>query len=510
MLEAPCFDDLREILSNADDLPSLPNVALQVLRLTSSEDASIADLAGVIARDPALAAKLLKLANSSMFRRGDEVTTLDEATMRLGLKTVKLMALSFSLVEALPKSGSGGFDYGAFWRQGVVMTVSSRSLARLVGSKFDDEAYLCGLLSGVGRLVLVDSLRDTYAGVVERCGDGSPDPELEREVMGFDHYQVGATMLEGWELPSLIVEPIAYLGDLAALPDDCHEDVKEIAKILHLARVATSLICGQKRGRALVTLEEEAQRQFGLSHQEVETFALGLENGIVETAALLNLDVERGTPHDALLAEARQQMVNISLDTAMDLQETVSRAKQLEEENRELATRASTDALTGLPNRASFDQRLQEVVEARLAGNGRRALGLLVLDVDHFKAFNDTHGHQVGDEVLRHVGATLADLTRQTDFAGRYGGEEFVMILPNVGADDLELVAERVRVGIESMVVRAGDLDLSVTVSVGGACCERVKNRRAGDALVSLADECLYEAKQAGRNCSVCKKVEAI
>ncbi len=510
MLEAPCFDELRGILSRADDLPSLPNVALEVLRLTSSEDASIADLARVIARDPALAAKLLKLANSSMFRRGEEVTTLDEATMRLGLKTVKLMALSFSLVEALPKSGGGTFDYTGFWRKGVVMTVSSRSLARLVGSKLDDEAYLCGLLSGVGRLVLVDSLKELYAPVLERCPDGNPPPEIEREILNFDHFQVGATMLETWELPNIIVQPIAFLGALDTLPAEVSEDVQEVAKVLHLARVTTELICGQKRGRALVTLEEEAERQFGLSNQEVETFTLGLENGIVETAALLNIEVDRGSGHAQLMEEARQQIVNISLDTAMDLQETVTRAKQLEEENRELATQANTDALTGLPNRASFDRRLEEVVEARLAGKARRALGLLVLDIDHFKSFNDTHGHQVGDDVLRQVGSRLAELTRQSDFAGRYGGEEFVMILPNVGADDLEIVAERVRMGIEEMRAQSGALELSVTVSVGGACCERVKNRRAGDALVSLADECLYEAKQSGRNCSVCKKVDVI
>ena len=167
-----------------------------MLRITSSEDASIQDLARTIARDPALSAKLLKLANSSMFRRGSEVTTLDEATMRLGLKTVKLMSLSFSLADSLPRSGSGDFDYGAFWQRSIVMTVSGRSLARLVGSKHDDEAYLCGLLSGIGQLVLVGSMGEEYAAVLERTAGDTPDPNLEREVMGFDSHQVGGVMLE--------------------------------------------------------------------------------------------------------------------------------------------------------------------------------------------------------------------------------------------------------------------------------------------------------------------------
>ena len=503
-------DELRQKLASADNLPSLPAVALEVLRITSSEDASIQDLARTIARDPALTAKLLQLANSSMFRRGGEATTLDEATMRLGLKTVKLMALSFSLADNLPRSGEGAFDYGAFWRRSIVMTVSARSLSRLVESKYDDEAYLCGLLSGIGQLVMVGSLSGEYEPILERTAGNAPNPSLERELLGFDYLQVGSLILEAWELPDVITQPIAHFANPSGLSDEADAATQEITKVLFLASYATQIICDRRKGRALAELEEQGQKLFGLSVETIESFTVGLESGIMETAALLNVEVEKDISHNRIMDDARQQMVKISLGTAMDLQETVSRAQQLEEENRELATRADTDALTELPNRASFDRQLEEVVGQHLGGNAAKALGILVLDIDHFKAFNDTHGHPIGDAVLREVGRALADLTRASDFAARYGGEEFVMILPSVGSDQLELVAERVRGGIECLDVKTEAGTLQVTVSVGGASVDRVRNRRGGETLLSLADECLYEAKAAGRNCCVCRHTESV
>ena len=123
--------ELPDALKKADNLPSLPAVALDVLRLSQDEDVTLDAMATCLSRDPALSAKLLKLANSSLFGFGKEVTTLQRATMMLGMKTVKLMALSFSLAGSLPRKGrSGGFDYGEYWRRSLVCAVSARSLAK--------------------------------------------------------------------------------------------------------------------------------------------------------------------------------------------------------------------------------------------------------------------------------------------------------------------------------------------------------------------------------------------
>lgn len=186
------------------------------------------------------------------------------------------------------------------------------------------------------------------------------------------------------------------------------------------------------------------------------------------------------------------------------------RAEELEEENRELEGLAETDPLTGLPNRGHFDRVLTGVVGARLNAQSGRALGLLVLDVDHFKRFNDTYGHLVGDEVLKQVAASLKAGVRATDLAARYGGEEFVVILPNTTPQELQAVAERLRKRIGEASLEHEGTTLGITVSVGGACVRRLLGPDDGRALLALADACLYRAKDTGRNRTVCAEFETV
>src|SRR5450432_381499 len=163
-----------------------------------------------------------------------------------------------------------------------------------------------------------------------------------------------------------------------------------------------------------------------------------------------------------------------------------------------LTQKAQIDALTGLWNRRYFDQRLE--AEISLAKRSRRPLGILMLDLDHFKSINDRYGHPMGDEVLRRVGAQLAASVRTEDIVCRYGGEEFAIVAPNISAGALQL-AERLRSAIEKMSFSFGGHDVKVTVSIGAAGVDDSPTQ----ALLVQADSALYRAKQNGRN-----RVEAV
>ncbi|NHZ48298.1 GGDEF domain-containing protein [Nitratidesulfovibrio liaohensis] len=160
---------------------------------------------------------------------------------------------------------------------------------------------------------------------------------------------------------------------------------------------------------------------------------------------------------------------------------------------------ATTDALTGLRNRRHFLSAAEPALA--LAARKGTPVGVLIFDVDHFKRVNDTHGHSVGDAVLRCIGEVLPTLVRGYDAACRYGGEEFAALLPDADEAVTDLVGERIRQGLEQAGRQAAEEGRAVvfTVSVGGSC--RVPaGPQDMDALLGEADAALYEAKRGGRN----------
>jgi two-component system cell cycle response regulator len=167
-------------------------------------------------------------------------------------------------------------------------------------------------------------------------------------------------------------------------------------------------------------------------------------------------------------------------------------------DNARLERLAHTDPLTQLLNRRALTDRLQQEMERAMRYDA--TLALLMVDLDHFKAVNDTHGHLVGDDVLRDVARLLRETIRTTDVAARYGGEEFLVLLPETDDGGAEAFAERIRVAVEAHPFEgSGGAALRLTASLGVAVFPAPRVVTAEDLLVR-ADAALYRAKADGRN----------
>jgi two-component system, cell cycle response regulator len=175
----------------------------------------------------------------------------------------------------------------------------------------------------------------------------------------------------------------------------------------------------------------------------------------------------------------------------IDLQTDLLRAHE------ELRERASKDLLTMLPNRAAIASALEQ--ELARCHRDRRTVGVILLDIDHFKRINDTYGHFAGDAVLRETAARLRGNMRPYDQVGRYGGEEFLVVLPNCDLEQATMQAERMRAKLQSSSMVVDGADLRVSASFGVTVSDG--SERNPDAFVRVADEALYRAKDAGRNC---------
>jgi len=206
--------------------------------------------------------------------------------------------------------------------------------------------------------------------------------------------------------------------------------------------------------------------------------------------------MEAGASDYLVKGEITPRLLERSIRYSLKLGEALSELRQL----------ATRDALTGLLNRRAFDAMLAEEVER--AHRFGHPLTLIVLDLDHFKAINDTHGHPAGDAVLTAVARVFAGQVRSIDRVARIGGEEFAVLLMVTAKDDGMVVAKRIVEAVQAQpVVVAGGETLRVTVSAGVAALvthgDAEAEAETGTELMAAADQALYAAKRAGRDCAV-------
>lgn len=200
----------------------------------------------------------------------------------------------------------------------------------------------------------------------------------------------------------------------------------------------------------------------------------------------------------------KRQIAELNAHREMLEQEVQERTKELEEANKKLDLISRTDELTGLPNRRdmlrTIDNEIQRVTRSK------KPFCFIFIDIDHFKNVNDTYGHACGDEVLKHVSATIRNLLRKYDVLARYGGEEFLTLLPETDLEGAKIVAERFRKTIENTTVIFGKLSIKVTITLGVA---QYDHALGADKSIQMADRALYEGKETGRNKVIVWKPES-
>lgn len=484
-----------ETILASDDLPSPPGVVVRLLEIYNEPDVDIDEFSEIIGADPALTAKLIEYANSPVFARQREVSTIKNAIVLVGMRAVKILALSFSLVKIVP-SERHGFDFDQFWSQSLATAAISRTIGSRAGGTGDQE-FLLGLIVRIGKIGLVQSHPGVYQEMLQRSIEtGESIYEMEQAQWSVNHIGVSAAMLQAWNFPLSMVESVATFGERLA-SDNWDEEsfsdgsVARQMRVLHLAGKICNMIFNPNLHEEEVdSTRQMAEDWFGVEKESFGELFDSATEAWTEFARLLNFSSTEAQNFDELENRARKGISMLSMGLHAE-------SLAMHEENVELQHKATIDSLTGLKNRRAFFDEASG--ERQRAVRARSPFLLMMVDIDHFKKVNDTWGHAVGDQALSMVAAALLSNARKYDSVYRFGGEEFVIVVPECDRDSAESVAQRYRKSIETIVLETDKGSLSLTASIGVSIHD-VDNPQPIESLLESADQMLYRAKDLGRN----------
>lgn len=503
--------DVIEKILRSDQLPTLPRVAVDLLRLTASDDASCADIAVLIAEDISLSVRVLRVANSSFYGVSQEVTTISQAVSMLGLNAVRSLVLSFCFLGMDGYSHSY-FDFKKFWQRSVVAAIAAKLILEHVEGSETEEILVSGLLQNLGEFILALILPEEYRQVYEEMQKGNwVECFSEEKMLEVDHSEVGYQVAKSWGLPSHLCLSILYHHRPNMYDGECAVTQQSLTAI-YLSSVLMQILETEKPDLYLKKFKRQAIALLRISPQKVDDILSTFHLELFRAAETLDCNVDSVRSINDILQEANIRLSVLNLNYEQVNRELIESkialerlTKELEQKSEKLEELAHKDGLTDVYNHRYFQNFLDtEINRAQRTGT---SLGLILLDIDHFKYFNDTYGHQTGDFVLCEITSIIQQQLRSYDLLARYGGEEFVVVLADIEEQDVFAVAEKIRIAVATTPVECGDSNYKVTISLGiSAMQPSIDDGFRKSNFIEDADKALYEAKSSGRNCTKSRK----
>lgn len=501
-------EDLEQRLRYSHNLlPTLPGIALRIISLANDQNAEMADIAKIIAMDAALVIRILRVANSPLYSVRRKSSNLRQAISLLGLNATLSLALGFSLSTPLQGIKRLTLDDSLYWRRSIIAAIASRTLGIQQGLANQEELFLGGLLQDIGMLVFDSMMPTEYGPVVaaarcENTDNGQLDHErlieTEWKMLGTDHAEVGAWLLRHWNMPEYLQWIVS--GSHNPVGANAPAELIPAVSCVAVSGYIADIWLNPEDNQAPIRATHAVKRWLNIDTDGFFTIFNAIGENLPEVSNLFEIKLVDPTQIACLLAEAKEILeVRNSLtlqeiaQTRQDNELLKSRTVILEQQNR-------LDPLTGLLNRGWLDHVLKSEFE-RANENGW-PLSIAFIDLDYFKQVNDNYGHQAGDQLLKSVARFLMETLRHNDIIGRYGGEEFMVVLPGVGLEAMTNLFKRITTALRAKQHAIDpERSLRITASIGIAShLDQSHDFATPEALVRTADQMVYIAKRQGRD----------
>ena len=486
---------IQEKLKTAVNFPSPPAVAQLIIALAGDPEVDIVKLAAAISKDPGLAAKVLRVANSPIYSKRRKSENLRQALVILGLNAATTLALSFSLVGTYKKIKSVGIDYTSYWRRALLGASAARAFAATERVNHLEDIFLAALLQDIAVLA-IDRVQSDFYNALPHDASHADIAAYETGKLGMDHASLGAWLLEHWKLPEFLCKIVQFSHSPTRLPRE--DAVGVAARCIALGGECVDILLSNEKLTDLSSLSAHAQQWLGIGPERLSESMANIVAEIPEIARLFDTTLIDSESANGILDQARELLMIRNLQSIEQVHALQETSQQMEARATEMEDRQRRDPLTGLFNRGHLDKTLAREFAVACASNS--PLSVVFCDLDRFKLVNDTHGHPAGDAVLIGTAKLIMEVVRTSDFVARYGGEEFVIILPGTSMDDASIVCERLMAKLRSTQHQFASGRIVTTASLGLATHGGEHRYATPAELIEAADRSVYAAKRAGRD----------
>ncbi len=490
--------ELKHSIANCSSLPSLPAIVLQVIDASKDPDIGLAEVSEIIRTDPALSLKLLKIANSPLYSLRRTIHNLREALTLLGLNASLTIALSFTLVRSLKDGQEKSEDHKNYWRRSLLSATIARHMGFKLGLSNLEDLFLTGLLQDIGILALECNDPNFYTSSEIDSLDHASRVSFECEAIETDHAQIGAWLLQTWHLPEKLYMAVSK-SHMNCNDESLPSETTQFQQCINLSGSIADIWLSDDQTESLKCNLNDIKETLNINDEEFSEFLKDINNMIPDISNLFDITISDSSSRDRVLDEARELLLERNLQVIKQSEQDRRQLDALTEKAKDLEHETLHDDLTGIYNRKYFDRVLEEEFEN--ANLNRWPLSLAFIDIDNFKHVNDIHGHLIGDQVLKDIAEFINQHIRQTDIFSRYGGDEFVLLLPGstneVAKNMLSRILKQMRTNDFG---KMNELEKRPTVSIGLASHLDGHDFDNITELLKAADKALYKVKETGRD----------
>jgi len=489
------LDNLHKRLKLASSFPSPPAIAGQIIELAGDPEVDVVQVATVIARDPALTAKILRIANSPLYAKQRKSQNLRQALVVLGLTAATTLALSFSLLGTYKTTKATRLDYNRFWRRAILGATAARAFAELRKLESVEEIFLGALLQDIAVLAIDRAQPNFYEDLAAHANHAQLIAH-ETGHLGEDHASMGAWLLRSWNLPDSLCEMVEWSHSPAATDPDTRFGLA--ARCLALGSDSAEMLLGDRTSLKLTELSANANAWLGVTTESVGVAMEHIVAQLPEIERLYDASLTDPEACAAILEQAREMLLMRNLHTVQQLNtlqrvtaDFAARTVELEEQHRR-------DPLTGVFNRTHLDR----VLEAEFVGaaKGSWPLSIIFAALGSFREINDTYGATTAQQVLTATANLILAVVRDTDCVARYSGEDFIIILPGLDTAGATRLAEAVLDRLRSSNHEVAGGSVTATASLGIASCRPGAWFPTAASLIAAANKAAHAARRLGDN----------